>query len=76
MLNSEQYLTGVEQQIKENKKEIDIKHKQIEDENIKIKDLTKSLEEKKNLILKTQHIVEEKQSQLQVYIIFFLIFGF
>lgn len=73
MLISEQYLTGVEQQIKENKKEIDIKHKQIEDENIKIKDLTKSLEEKKNLILKTQHIVEEKQSQLQVYIIFFLI---
>lgn len=66
MLISEQYLMDVERQIKENKKEIDIKHKQIEDENIKIKDLTDSLEEKKKLILKTQHIVEEKKSQLQV----------
>lgn len=66
VLNSEEYLVDVERQIKENEKTIKIKQQLIEDEKDKTKALKENLDVSNKLLLETQQIVEEKQSQLKV----------
>lgn len=56
--------------INENETKIAIKRQEIESENIKATYLKNDLENKNKLILDTQNLIEQKQSQLQVRILY------
>lgn len=57
---------NIENEIKENQKEIIMKRRKIEDENIKIKKLDNICVDKNKTILAAQIEIKKKQSQLEV----------
>lgn len=59
-------MTNIEYQIKVNDEEIIKKHQQIANENDEIKCIKNNIDNKCKLITDTQHLIEQKQSQLQV----------
>lgn len=61
---------NIENQIKENQKEISIKRKKVDEENINIKKLENLCADKNKTILDAQIEIEKKQLQLEVSIFY------
>jgi len=61
---------NIENQIKENQKEIFIKRQKVDEENINIKKLENLCADKNKAILDAQIEIEKKQSQLEVSIFY------